>query len=1439
MERSLATNLEYLGVGAEGLPKANAEILRKKWRCPSGLDVAPWWDVTTPSRRSGSRLMILNPTKTRLGTRLIRVCLRHTASAGEEVVMERLPQNFSAMQNQSNQDQQKFSSPSTPRVNRVGRATRSIASLAIIGMVTSAVACESDFNMKREAPTRGTIGEEVFGVLCDRLGAQALREDLSGVSFAQICHRDEQGKFADKVDDSNLPGAVDGARSVDGKAVSVAAQKEQRARAIGRLEAMARKRADIITALDAIFPKTEVEVRDLSNPNPKQSCGMAKKARKLSEELADMLGRFQALYNDGTIPNSTAALGRLTESFKNSPEGLAALARIDARKGYHPAQVALGVIRPLVAYPNLRDLANTLLSAISEGSTPAAKTGAAVTKASGAGAAYPQFTQLLSVLREELREFKADPTSPVVASVTPDTSGRISLLRPRTTFEALAEVMFAKTETNPGAKAAYVLKRDARGYAEAVFDSGRFEGPFLDGDRDGLADIDDLGQFLTKDNSAAPPPFFVAGLSQGKWDKAFRSLTGQGKLVYNYIDMNKTFVSSMFKDVRVLFSPGQDTIVNALAGAYVMLGARDGEQRSVKVYSDDPTRADDYLLTHPRSKPPADVTKVSLQYNAYRGEESPVVNITHALGQVLGDKSADDLLLLARKLFTENESEVARVVAAMIDAKVKIIDKYPNASIAEGSTFWDDLIDVVVELAKEPGLLEDSMRVLAKDESMAIFKTFADFMSYKDKISYDRSNLNGPVKNFSANSAGGLKTVVDRNRPATGDNRSAMQRMLAGTAETIGVTVCNKPETKIHAKGVPIVGGLNLPLVGTYKECEVFKIEDMAKAYLQSILGKAKLYFRPKIMREGVVGIGASTVKTIELTTGIQGFWDEAEAKTFRPKPQWFNRLASFDVKNDSVQSGPNEQTNLYIRDSMGSLTSAICPSRVIPDPDPDAADASPDKMVRGLRKCAEGDTLDRRAPDSLFLFEAGNFYEGIKPLLVVFSEHKREDMLLKLMAVLHKHWAGKDATESECKLGYDQGNRPINCPRSNLVAFEPMIAELLRSDTLPAVNALLKKVVSTDVAHCTTLDPRTKACKATQNVNAVEILAAVARMMVLPELSKAVGLKNPAGKATALRNDGTVIPQVTPIYLVLEALRSMDRQFDAHAKTNPEDGNREDLWVQARSQLVDQFLGVNLGANGQAAFANRSLAKIAPVAIDMLRSQLAAHCADTFVPPHPRCVWARETLTKDVREVISGPLVAAGLDLVDALRKDEGARNSIQALAAYLLDQTSNNDALAAMYSSFSDVMQLVRDSENLVPLVRWFAGSFKPSLVASDGRVIQKGSVESMLALLNKVAGKAYDGAGDEICSQEFDPNQIIVFVLERLVTPMQDENGIVTQTPLELLLDAIKDINRVNPSPSPTKLSGADYANIASEVSDFLLNKESGLEQLYEIIRQGSVK
>ena len=77
-----------------------------------------------------------------------------------------------------------------------------------------------------------------------------------------------------------------------------------------------------------------------------------------------------------------------------------------------------------------------------------------------------------------------------------------------------------------------------------------------------------------------------------------------------------------------------------------------------------------------------------------------------------------------------------------------------------------------------------------------------------------------------------------------------------------------------------------------------------------------------------------------------------------------------------------------------------------------------------------------------------------------------------------------------------------------------------------------------------------------------------------------------------------------------------------------------------------------------------------------------------------------------------------------------------------------------------------------------------------------------------------------------------------MSKLVTPMPGANGALGQSPLEVIMDIIADVNRAAPG-SIDKLSGSDYGSISSNLFDFLMNKQRGMEQFYEIVRQGIVR
>jgi hypothetical protein len=109
----------------------------------------------------------------------------------------------------------------------------------------ASLSCAGDFDTTRRVSSqKNTLGEEMYTALCDRVGASSLTEDVSGASYRSICHKGSKGWSGTTVNTKLLPPAT--------KA------PEARRLAVAKVEAMARGRADLIEAFDAIFPDTKI-----------------------------------------------------------------------------------------------------------------------------------------------------------------------------------------------------------------------------------------------------------------------------------------------------------------------------------------------------------------------------------------------------------------------------------------------------------------------------------------------------------------------------------------------------------------------------------------------------------------------------------------------------------------------------------------------------------------------------------------------------------------------------------------------------------------------------------------------------------------------------------------------------------------------------------------------------------------------------------------------------------------------------------------------------------------------------------------------------------------------------------------------------------------------------------------------------------------------------
>ena len=1360
-----------------------------------------------------------------------------------------------------------------------------------------ACGCTPDISTQRNTPSRPSLGEQLYGVFCDRLGAQSLHEDLSGTSYHLLCHR-KDGAFADKVDTRFLPSIQNGP-SRSGQSVSADQQQQARAHGIARIEALARGRADLISALDAMLPDIPVPAKDLKNPDPAQSCSPAGQER-FRDQLSDLLNRLNAdnLYIDGTLPNTTESLGGVFTAFRTDSDLQSALARIEARKGYHPPDVSLGGLQPVLAYPGLRDLSNSSLNLVSPDSKPYdlhPPRDASGQRIPVPGTAYQQLTKLVEVGHQELRTATADPPIPPLAINLDPSLNREVLNRPRSTPETLQKLLLVVDPQLGGGDPRYIVRRDQRGIASVALVDGRIPDPFVDLDGDKLADIDDLGQFITSNGVPAPTPFpFAVEHSPASRDGFGRATATDGRLIYDYIDTNHTFVAALLEDLKPLVNPDpsqqHETLMNALGALLPLFGSR---QPAAKNY-------------------PADAREgaANVSYSQFNPDNSAVLDLAYAAGQALGDPSIDDTLALTRKLFAEHPNDMARLVGAALKAK-EIADLHPEATLSQRSTFWDELIQVGINIVRAPAvpghppLLEDLLIALAADDARPFKDVLAMQMSHKDLISYDRMAINASALSYLPDLSGQVDlstgrpftmwyTPVDRTMPDTGTNRSFFQRYLQLIHDSNDVSSCNADNGRLFLHNIcdPSFGCIDLeyPQGVAGQECLLYRIDNLAKFYLDSIVGHAQLYLRPDL--------GVRPFQTPEMfseSTGLDGFWPTGRGDSLRPRPEFLNRLVFFDFSDSPNPTDLNQRTNCFIsalngpfheaddgtlepptvvnhacveqppqlipKDHFrGSTGTSRCLERSIADPCatsaacnhcPRAEDpgCEPDHMIHKLRDCVDGQWLPQRDNNVLFAFEQpldfpdgtrSSAYRALIPVVSVFASHAQEELFLSLIEVLYRHWQDDQGTPDEC-VSADPTNRHY-CSKDGLVRSEPMLAEIFgQTDLMDGLNNLNKILITTTIEHCDAVDPVTQLCTSSTTINGITVMANAARALIDP--NRNVGLKDRHGNQGTTWNDGTrpgpeqcaSCSQVTPLYLLTNALRAVDNVFDAAP-------DRKALWLGeaghagARSQLVDQFLGVN-GTGSSARFSRPGLPRVMITGADAIRSQLLARCPDTFTPPYAaRCAWARDEIYSNVKDTLSGPLFAAVQDLAEALRKDTAARVETEKLLTYLVGAPVNDPQRAALLVSLADVVQIASDQTNFVPILHALAPAVALSTVDSSGHA-QEGVVDAQLTLLTRASSKAFNASNVELCASEVDPNQVITEVLRRATIPVSI-NGQVPRTPLELYLDVITDVNRASPDQTD-KLKPNDYASIFDQVADFTLSPDHGLEQFYEIVRQGRVR
>lgn len=1132
-------------------------------------------------------------------------------------------------------------------------------------MVLGLLACGSDFDDTRITRERGTLGEEMFRLFCERLASSELPNDVSGRETRALC---------------------------DGAVGPEAAPTE-------RLRVLADNRDRLVVAFDTTMPEP------------------------IEDDLDHFMLQLLPLYDPPTerLPRQTRATAELLSVLATDDEALGALERLSHRGGYRPLRLALGVARPALSYPGIVGLADSTLDAIGPG-----------------GSAEAEWEAMLDTLALDL----------AIPDEEPAEDGP-------STLELTRQLLFTQRDAFGRGPGRLLTRRDRRGVALPFSVDGALPPPFVDRDGDGLADVDPLGRFVGGDGAPleVASPFPVAGEASARRDPNGRALRPDDSPYFASFDVSRTALAGIARDSAELFDPDAPAALDLASGLPALLG--------------------------PVAERTERMGTVDYTYVGFDTSQSPMLDLVDAGSALLGHDETDDVLAALEVVVRDHEG----VLAALVDAGLfgdAIGDATPGAALPADSELWDDVIQVAIWMAQEPGLLEATLRALADPQSKRLGQIYAEMMTYSDAVGYDPADLNRPMREQVWSRA------VDHSAPESADNTSLFQQSIGVIHDLDGVRLCNKEGARLGLT-LPVVGYTRLP--GSYGECELLEIDNVAETYAQAIVGRATIQIKPAFLRGilelgGAVGLGADEV--LERESGIDGL-------TTSPTPEALNRLV-FAPRNQFLTDlidPPQTRDGANVEDRYQPITFA---------------------WERSFRFC--GDSLvtpETPCSDP----EQVTFYEAMGPLIRAFDSFDRRTegryLFGRLISALYLHWPSPDDPQTQ---GTDPGGAFFAHPDDGR-SYEPVVAALFADcqGAVAGVGGCAPREAGQLIQRLHDLLVVMDEVEVRPGVDGIDALAVATETLIDPARNE--GSRDRRGRTESATNAGTRTVGMTPLLALLDALGAIDDAWAA----NPE---RHARHLSGRSQLVDVLLAVE-ETGGEHRFVKRRLPPLIEVLIPFLRERIADHRAAGDLEE-----WSRGIASR-VETSIGSATGAAVLNLVDALRRDEAATDELSGLVRYLMDEEAGADAFDNTMVASADLLQLLEDDTNLDPLFAALSTGVSPDArsvanaggSADGGALSSEGSaLDETLALLREIV--------------DVDERETLPVVLRNLVSLPPETSG---ETPLEIIIDVVAEVNRARPGAGGAMLAD-DHAAVLGTANEYLTDEHRGLERMWDVVQNRQI-